>query len=177
MSTRRVEAKPTPGSIWFLSGLACGVFATVAVWLLLTAPTIPITPDEPTTSTSSGPASEITQTANELKLDFYEMFPKSEVPVVEEYEQGAGKSTVKTVVENTTWLLQVGSFRTADEANALRASLILDGYEVLSRETRIKGQTWHRVLVGPVASRTELDRVQDRLARTDIASIRVRVTP
>ena len=172
MSSRRSPAKPVPAGGWFGTGFLSGLFAAFLIWLLLTVP-----PDPDAPELSSAPAADAPEpaapTSSGLELDFYEMFPKSEVPVVEEYLPDGEKQ----VLEDVAWLLQVGSFRDPADADALRARLILEGFEVTSRPTPIRGQTYHRVMLGPIASELEIGRIQDQLDDANIPSIRVRVTP
>lgn len=171
MSSRRPKAKPTTSAgAWFGAGFLAGLFAAFLLWLLMTVPADPDAP-ELTIAPADDQPEPTTTTTTSLDLDFYEMFPKSEVPVVEEYLTD-GK---KQVVEDVGWLLQVGSFRDPADADALRARLILDGYEVTSRPTPIRGKTYHRVMLGPIDSEIEVSRIQDRLDDANIASIRVRV--
>ena len=82
-----------------------------------------------------------------MQWDFYEIFPKSEVPIVEEYGQDGEK--VRTA-EVQTYILQVGSFRSSADADKMRAELILLGLDVFIKVIEKDGQTWHRVLVGPI---------------------------
>lgn len=106
--------------------------------------------------------------AREFKLDFYEIFPKSEVPVVEEYDDKDKKVRLE---ENAVYVLQVGSFRNAEDADGMRAQMILLGLDAYTRQGEVKGEFWHRVLVGPLDSSLKLNRVQDRLAEAGIESI------
>ena len=107
MSSRRPKAKPTTSAgAWFGAGFLAGLFAAFLLWLLMTVPADPDAP-ELTIAPADDQPEPTTTTTTSLDLDFYEMFPKSEVPVVEEYLSD-GK---KQVVEDVGWLLQVGSFR------------------------------------------------------------------
>ncbi|AOV95536.1 cell division protein FtsN [Edwardsiella hoshinae] len=57
------------------------------------------------------------------------------------------------------WLIQCGSFRNTDQAESVRAQLAFGGIE--SRIT--SGGGWHRVLLGPYASRPAADKMIARL--------------
>ncbi|ARD39763.1 cell division protein FtsN [Edwardsiella ictaluri] len=57
------------------------------------------------------------------------------------------------------WLIQCGSFRNTDQAESVRAQLAFGGIE--SRIT--SGGGWHRVLLGPYASRPAADKMIGRL--------------
>lgn len=170
---RRQRAKPRkekslPGWAWFLTGITVGVFASFLVYVWHDIPA-----DPEATAILEKPVPENVET-DEMQWDFYNIFPKSEVPIIEEYQ----KDGTKTVVASpTAWLLQAGSFRDPADADRLRAELILQGMNVFTREVESNGQSWHRVLVGPIPSELETDRLRRRLAEANIASITLKVTP
>src|SRR5690606_39393627 len=51
----------------------------------------------------------------------------------------------------TQFFLQAGSFRKRDDADTLRAQIILLGQNVRVETGKVREETWHRVLVGPFA--------------------------
>ena len=61
------------------------------------------------------------------------------------------------------YILQAGSSRNAADAERLRASLALQGMVAQVQPVNINGETWHRIRVGPFASRTEADAAQRQL--------------
>ncbi len=65
--------------------------------------------------------------------------------------------------EGVQYLLQAGSFRKMEEADKLRASLALAGYESRIRTTRHDGDEWHRVVLGPFRDRAAADETRDGL--------------
>ena len=117
------------------------------------------------------PVPEPNQAVEEMQWDFYEIFPKSVVPVVEEYNE-AGE---KVVLDNHAWVLQAGSFQNADDADQLRAELILMGLDAVTMEIEVKGVDWHRVIVGPFDEELERNRAQDTLAQSQIESIALKI--
>jgi cell division protein FtsN len=62
------------------------------------------------------------------------------------------------------FFLQAGSFRRKDDANSLRAQIILLGQSVQVESGTVRDETWYRVLVGPFASREQLGSAQKNLA-------------
>lgn len=62
------------------------------------------------------------------------------------------------------YLLQVGAFPSAADADALKAKLALQGFVAQVQTATIEGQTYHRVRLGPFRSATELEAVKQRLA-------------
>lgn len=103
------------------------------------------------------------------EYDFYKLLPQTEVipPKVEEYQS-------KTIqqAQAKVYLLQAGSFRHREEADRLRAKLILEGLDVSIQQVKAStGTNWHRVLVGPFTSRSKLNHAQDILARANTESM------
>jgi len=64
----------------------------------------------------------------------------------------------------TQFFLQAGSFRKRDDADTVRAQIILLGQNVRVETGKVREETWHRVLVGPFASREQLASAQKTLA-------------
>ena len=106
-----------------------------------------------------------------MQWDFYEIFPKSVVPVVEEYT----KTGTKVIVDNSRWVLQAGSFKDAIDADERRASLILMGLDVSIQEVKVDGANRHRSIVGPFDSVLERSRAQNKLAQAQISSIPMKI--
>lgn len=61
------------------------------------------------------------------------------------------------------YILQAGSSRNGADAERLRASLALQGMVAQVQPVNINGETWHRIRVGPFASRAEADTAQRQL--------------
>lgn len=71
------------------------------------------------------------------------------------------------------YLLQAASFLRSDDAEAMRAELLLEGMTAtVSRVPRANGDgAWHRVLVGPFLDRTAMRRGLTRLRELDIPAL------
>lgn len=76
-----------------------------------------------------------------------------------------------------SYLLQAASFRDRDEANAMRARLLLEGLNASINEAPQASGDWHRVMVGPFASERELQGTLTQLRANDIAAVRVPQPP
>ena len=72
------------------------------------------------------------------------------------------------VADGSSYLLQIGAFKRAEEAEALRARVALTGFEVSVVQADIDGATWHRVRLGPFARLDDLNRARARLAEAGI---------
>jgi cell division protein FtsN len=172
---KRHQKKASPKSaapnwLLFATGLLTGLFSAFILFVWLYAPgdnEVAQLVERPT-STRSDP----TPPAEQTDWTFYEIFPKFEVPIVEEYGPDAGKKVIK---DTRAYVLQAGSFRSGNDADKLRAELILLGLDVFLQVVQKDGQTWHRVMVGPIDNELELTRKRNLLAAAAIETISLRV--
>lgn len=69
------------------------------------------------------------------------------------------------------YLLQVGAFPNAADAESLKAKLALQGFVASVQAVKVSGQTYHRVRLGPFSSATALQSTQQRLSGAGIHAI------
>lgn len=133
------------------------------------------------------------------KFEFYTILPESEVivppdvlpekapPPPTEKEIAATKKAdaarAKAILEGKTpppapprqevtqFYLQAGSFPSRETAERVRAQLLLTGQNVHIETGQVASKTWHRVLVGPFASREQLDSAQQQLANSGFKNL------
>lgn len=149
---------------WILSLAAVGGFIGFIVYLNTLEPTgsAPSTAQEkPPVSQPAEPATDADRdTASEQpKFKFYDMLPESEVvpPNVEEY-------TPSPDTQDFRYLVQAGSFRTAEDAERQRAQIAFQGLQTkVSQIETDEGKTWFRVNVGPFDSRSQMNSAVDKL--------------
>ena len=110
------------------------------------------------------------ETAKQVSKPAYEFYKLLENQTVEVPEVEAYQSTPKGDV-NYQYRLQAGSFRSADDAERLRASLLLEGLTAYRQESTVNGSTWHRVFVGPFTDRSKMNKAQDLLAERSISPL------
>ena len=69
---------------------------------------------------------------------------------------------------STEYILQVGSFPRAEDADKLRAQLILLNLDASIERVEIrKGEIWHRVVVGPFNNQNELTTARSQLVKNE----------
>ena len=164
--------KQLAGWVWFVVGLTLGVFVSFLFYVsqvVAVDEEIATLLNQPTANTGTGSQ---TSAVDELKWEFHEIFPKSVVPIIEEY------GTTGTKNKHTTpasYLLQAGSFRNQKDADKLRGELILIGLTPTIKIITKDQQVWHRVLIGPINTELELSRAKNRLAEASIESIALRI--
>ncbi|NMY51320.1 SPOR domain-containing protein [Pseudomonas sp. WS 5011] len=72
---------------------------------------------------------------------------------------------------SSQFFLQAGSFRRKDDADSLRAQIILLGQSVQVESGTVREETWHRVLVGPFATREQLGQAQKTLSASGFSNL------
>jgi cell division protein FtsN len=114
-------------------------------------------------------------------FDFYKVLPEKEVVIpdaqlsqmAKEEQQRAAEannpnpaqtSATGTASAGGNYVLQLGAFPNASDAEAMKARLALQGFTANVQSVTLDGQVWNRVRIGPFASATELQAVQKRLA-------------
>lgn len=70
--------------------------------------------------------------------------------------------------------VQAASFRKADDADQLRALLLLQNLPVEMSTSQVKGQRWHRVVVGPFTRKLDAERARTKLREQDLPAILMR---
>ena len=114
------------------------------------------------------PAEKAATTTKKDNFEFYQILQDSEVDTshVDAYQ-----STPRGE-QDFYYMLQAASFRNSDDADRLRAKLILSGLvETSIRQTKGKdGRPWYRVILGPYVSRSKMNRAEDKLVSMDISS-------
>lgn len=66
--------------------------------------------------------------------------------------------------EKIQFFLQAGSFPERAKAESTRAQLLLSGQDARIESGQVSGKTWHRVVVGPFASRDQVTSAQRQLS-------------
>lgn len=152
---------------WFMAGLFIGIFSSFLFYLWQFVP-------EDQSVAADKPTSDVIADKQviEIDYDFYDLFPTAEVPVVEEFDESGEKVAAQ---DNYSYLLQAGSFKSKDDANRMRAELILRGHEVNIKEIEYQDQAWHRVIVGPFDTELLMTRARNDLAEANIESIQQRI--
>ena len=73
------------------------------------------------------------------------------------------KARVPKIIKGSVWSVQVNAFRQQQDARQLARKLVRKGYDAYVISTKIKGNTWYRVRVGQLATRSEAKRLQQVL--------------
>ncbi len=171
----RKKKKPLPGFIWMIGGLSIGLFIAFLVYL----------DKQPATEISFGDAVKTelekikhkkttttakTDTPNrqEPKFNFYTILPELEVLIPEEEIRPPQNKNTQGNDVSKRYILQAGSFRNRQDAEKLKATVALLGLEASINQVSIDREKWHRVRIGPVNNRRELNQNLNLLHRNNI---------
>ena len=122
-------------------------------------------------TTKAEPAPQ-TPEISQPRFDFYEILKEREVEVPD--RSGEIEAAVKTDVE---MFLQVASFRNGDDADELRANLLLQNMNAFIERVDSNGSLWHRVVVGPFESRSRMAKARSDLAAQEFNTLLIRRKP
>ena len=93
-------------------------------------------------------------------------------------QRTTGPGPVATVeADPFTYFVQVGAFRSADEAEAQRAKLAMLGFDAKVSERDQSGRPVFRVRLGPYTKKADAEGLQERLKGQGLETALVRVQP
>ena len=172
--------------IGFVAGLVAGLFIAVAVALYMTKAPVPfmnkvhrptenVNPGadgklpDPNTALYSKPVEPPKLDPNKSTVANAKTDPKAAPPPP---EQNVAKAAADqpAAAETTRYLLQAGAFKTADDADAMRAKLALLGLDARVFPIEQNGSTLYRVRVGPYGQIDDINRIRKDLAENGIDS-------
>lgn len=186
-----------PGWLWFLAGLSVGLFIAVLAYLSAQysarnsaqhpgaqpraqteCPEIrPPKPSKPAGAAHPAAAADPDKVKKETQFEFYTILPEREIRVPEhelhpeeQIPGETGPSGPGGLKDN--YILQAGSFRYMEDADQLKAALVLNGFdvEIQTVETGNEG-TWYRVRLGPYRDLAMLHRIRADLRKSGFSPL------
>lgn len=146
-----------PGWVWLFTGTILGAFIMFLMRLSELQPGSPYTGDQ-STDTGSRANATSSDDRTEPRFDFYKLLRETEVPVLNK------KEAPTPAPNNSEYLLQVASFKAMSDAEQVRAELTLLNLSARIEAANVNsGETWHRVIVGPFESRSQLAKARNTL--------------
>ena len=178
MARKHRQARSSHGKGGFLRGLVLGL--AVAAGVQLHHAGLPDWFDGPVDDGAGAPSRIEPPKTN---FDFYRLLPKTEVKVDEsDVPERVPRPVERTGARPSTatsrgpasepasppsgareFRVQVGSFRERREADRLRASLALGGFESSIQTNDAADGTWHRVMLGPFRGRDAAEAAKARV--------------
>lgn len=166
----------------FIAGLGIGLVAALAMYLYQFLPSIaPSGGKQADSKTQVATKGDNTQqaaksTVPEPTFDFYKILPNKEVNISEWEQQDQDNSSPPTIEKGGVYLLQVGSFKTYDAADQVKARLALLGIPADIQRVVINGEDIRqRVRVGPYEDSQKLEEVRKRLIANNIKFVMLRL--
>jgi len=103
------------------------------------------------------------------------MLPKFEVVVPEKEKDIRPDVHAAPETRPGTYVLQAGSYKNFNDADRIRAQLALQGIESKVQKVSVDTDTWHRIRIGPISNLDELNRMRQKLRKSDIDVLVIRV--
>ena len=154
---------------WFFSGLSTGILLCVIGYFLPAQ----LRPDQGVNSIVTNPVDDEAEEPG-TELDFYDYLPQAEV-VVNVIPVEIAESALQEEANPLTYFLQAGSFLDPNDADELRAKLILLNLDTRVQAANLSGRTYYRVQSGPFVGRNSVDTAQNTLIENNIDPIRLRI--
>lgn len=174
------SSRGLPAWFWLFTGLVSGLFIAFLIYLS-SLKFDKSTTEKNTTQENNNELSEQIKAQADLMregkepvkkptFEFYKRLPEQTIDTPKPQSQ-----TIKTT-NTKNYILQAGSFRSYQDADSLKAQLIMQGLDVqISSVKDSTGKDWHRVQVGPYSSQNKLNKAQDTLANNNIPSMIIEV--
>ncbi len=174
------RSQRTPPRRFSASSFGVGLVVGVAVSMTTVYLIRDTGPSDSTTAGGDGIPTEDGAEQGEQKgapsYEFFERLPAAEVSTdTEPYKT----LTPGGYVEPSEYLVQAGSFRQPDDANRLRARLMLTGITAdITVNTLDDGDgVWHRVVLGPFGSKEDAEQMVANLRQHDLSPTLRQVPP
>lgn len=164
-----------PGWVWLFTGSVLGAFVMFLVYLAGIPPQ-PVTIVDQLDEVSknlpreSQAAPAVDEPDSQPRFDFYQLLKQSEVTV--DPAPLPREDIAREDPEKIEYVLQVGSFKNPDDADRLRAQLLLLNLDASVETVKVRNaETWHRVLVGPFPDRGSMNKARGTLADNKMTSL------
>lgn len=175
---RRGGSGASVGLLSFAAGLACGLGLALLAWVggylprgdeVTAGP--PSGRDDPPIIEAPGDADDSPR--RDGRYEFFTVLPEIEVVVPNrEIEQRARENPEQPATPaGGSYLIQAGSFRSAEDAEALKARLAMLGMVARIQSVTVNGQTWHRVRLGPYDTARAADSARRALRENGFESM------
>jgi cell division protein FtsN len=136
--------------------------------------TVPVSSSKTTSTKNESPKKE----SPKLKFEFYNILPKEQgaapvkgqAPVVSAEAPTAPSPPIQALPTVPGYVLQVTSVRNFNDADALRAKLTLEGFDVAIKNIVVQGVIWYRVQLGPFTSKKDALATQENLKKNNVTS-------
>jgi len=152
-----------PAWAWLVIGLLLGALITLLIYLANK-------PEQNSNNSLAKPSGEKTNKPPQPRFDFYEILKEQQVEVPDR-----SSDIQATTQQNIHYYLQAGSFRNLNDAERLRAELVLINLPTqIEDKNADNGGRWHRVIVGPFQSRSKMAKARSTLASKQLSPLLIK---
>ena len=177
---RKKGGQPTPPWLYAAAGLLIGAFLVLS--LQFTAQRVDEVRQRQTQKAAERSANKKHTTfrrEEKASYDFYTILPEIETVIpsrVDPVERSKAYSSREPDQPSIKYLLQAASFDRSEEADKLRAKLVLNGFEAFVEKVTIQNRgDYYRVRVGPYVKYKDLEHADRKLSSLGIKAMRLRV--
>ena len=190
VSSRRGAKRKTSGGIpawfWLLGGILIGLGIAVILMFkgylpelkqhILSEENKPAGTDEPALVEEK---SRQSAKPKKPRYDFFTVLPEMEVVVPDQELRRKAEPAADTLPGNVqdSYILQVGSFQNAADAEQMKARLALLGSVANVQTVTVNGKTWHRVRIGPFKGARKADEMRRMLSENQIDTLVMKTNP
>lgn len=171
--TPKKKTKPKsqiPGWVWLFTGTVLGAFIMFLSYLS-DLPESEQTLSKPKAAAASAkpkPSKNRNTDVPKPRFDFYQLLEEDKVEAPRSDNKPSSRTAAKTS-EPIEYLMQVGSFKQPEDADRLRAELLMMNLDVNIEEFKKRNNDrYFRVLVGPYASRNTMSKDRSTLSSNNI---------
>jgi cell division protein FtsN len=176
-SAAKAKAKQRPLGSWvsFASGLGIGLVCAVAVYFwrgehfnrASVADRDSTREEETGASQTVNFEEQMDRALPKREFNFYKILPEVEVKVPD-WEISKSTEQERQDFKHGTYVLQVGSFKSYEDADRAKARLALRGILAKIHRVVINGQdVWYRVHVGPFSDLAKIQSMRSKLIESD----------
>ncbi len=176
-NTRKKQGYQTsvPGWVWLFIGVVLGAFVMFLFYLKDVPPQLKTSEngsiktqnqDKTATTNTKAPKETASDGAPAPDFVFYEILKENEL-IVETDPTISQQAAIKAL-ESVEYIIQAGSFRNREDAERLRAKLILNDLPTTIDTKTVGESTWHRIMVGPFKNRPMTAKARGTLASMNI---------
>lgn len=185
-STKSKGSSGIPAWFWLLGGVLIGLGTAVVLMVRGYLPELkqhmPATDSKSPASSESALIEKRDKEAEKAKkprYDFFTVLPEMEVVVPEQELSRKAEPVPDTTTDSIqdSYILQVGSFRNAADADQMKARLALLGSMATVQTVTVDDQTWHRVRIGPFEGARKADEVRRMLSDNQIDTLVMKANP
>jgi len=163
------SSRPMPGWLILVVGMLMGLLLAVAAYVAGWVPKPPqhssTDQNRPVNKPVIEDLSQELQSQRKKKYDFYTVLPEMEVVIDKDEIEPASQR------EPSSYILQVGSFKSRQDAESLKAQLALLGQQAHIQTLDVNQTRWHRVRLGPFDSARKADSIKRRLQKNGIHAL------